>query len=69
MHKVNIEGSASGSTSGPIDDSNRIDINFENIHYTVSVPKQKGESLNTAKPLSAIFEVLTYKNLKMCQCL
>lgn len=44
MHKVNMEGSQSGSTAGPIDESNRIDINFENIFYTVSVPKQKGES-------------------------
>lgn len=24
-------------------DDDRVDINFENIFYTVSVPKQKGE--------------------------
>lgn len=27
-------------------DDNRADINFENILYTVSVPKQKGELIN-----------------------
>lgn len=38
-----MEVSTTGSTSGQSDDAHHIDINFENIHYNVSVPKQKGE--------------------------
>lgn len=39
-----MEMSTSVSSSGHSnDDSNSIDINFENIFYTVDVPKQKGE--------------------------
>lgn len=38
-----MEVSTNGSTGGHCDDTNRIDINFEDIHYSVPVPKQKGE--------------------------
>lgn len=34
------------------DDVQRIDINFENILYTVAVPKQKGEFNDVLNPMT-----------------
>lgn len=39
-----MEMSTSVSSSGHSDDGRNGDITFENIFYTVSVPKQKGKS-------------------------
>lgn len=39
-----MEMSTSVSSSGHSDDGNHSDITFENIFYTVPVPKQKGKS-------------------------
>lgn len=55
-----MEVSTSGSTSGHSDDAHNIDINFENIHYSVSVPKQKGEFCEVVKIVIKGYIVITY---------